>query len=81
MDVTFDGICEVVLESTGAAEMVDFYERLGLRMLARSPTGSGSASVRAAGSASGRPARRRIATVAERTSTSPCRRPADSSTR
>jgi catechol 2,3-dioxygenase-like lactoylglutathione lyase family enzyme len=32
---TFDGICELVLESADAAALVDFYERLGLEVVAR----------------------------------------------
>ncbi|HEX4305622.1 MAG TPA: hypothetical protein VHZ54_06290 [Solirubrobacterales bacterium] len=35
MDAAFEGICELVLESRAPAEMVDFYERLGLRSLGR----------------------------------------------
>jgi catechol-2,3-dioxygenase len=31
--VEFDGVCEVVLESSAPERMVDFYERIGLRPL------------------------------------------------
>lgn len=35
MKGSFDGICELVLESRSPERMIDFYERLGLRVLAR----------------------------------------------
>ncbi|HEX4730269.1 MAG TPA: VOC family protein [Solirubrobacterales bacterium] len=35
MEVAFDGVCELVLESRAPERMVDFYERLGLRILSR----------------------------------------------
>lgn len=37
MDASFDGICELVLESTDPERMIDFYARLGLRVLDRGP--------------------------------------------
>lgn len=35
MDASFDGICELVLESSDPPRMVDFYERLGLGVVNR----------------------------------------------
>jgi catechol-2,3-dioxygenase len=35
MDAAFDGICELVLQSSESEPMVDFYERLGLRHLSQ----------------------------------------------
>jgi catechol-2,3-dioxygenase len=35
MTATFEGICELVLESRAPGRMVEFYERLGLRTLSR----------------------------------------------
>jgi catechol-2,3-dioxygenase len=37
MEAALDGICELVLESRAPEEMVDFYERLGLRPRSREP--------------------------------------------
>jgi catechol-2,3-dioxygenase len=35
MEGTFDGICELVLESPAPERMIDFYQRLGLPVLSR----------------------------------------------
>jgi catechol-2,3-dioxygenase len=35
MEAAFDGVCELVLESSAPDRMVEFYERLGLKPLAR----------------------------------------------
>jgi catechol-2,3-dioxygenase len=35
MEGSFDGICELVLESPAPQRMIEFYERLGLPVLAR----------------------------------------------